>query len=205
MTIEAPRIIYLAHQSPGRLRFRLNWLRERRDAGAEIADALAQLDGVIEVKVRPFTGSVLVVYDPAAVDDAAIREALLVATDVTGVTLPGHETPEQIQQILHGSYHKGSELSHVVVKAFQGINVDLLRVSGGHVSLGTAMALALWAGAAAKIVANASMPLPDWHQMLWWGFRSFGTLESEAIQTARERPIEELYSPNDDSDADDQS
>jgi hypothetical protein len=39
--------------------------------------------------------------------------------------------------------------------------------------------------------------------MVWWGFRSFGTLESEAIESARERTIEELYAPDCDVDAPD--
>lgn len=200
MRCEPPRIIYLAHESPGRIRFRLSWLRDKRDEGPPIADALSELPGVVEVQVRPYTGSVLVTYDPARTDVATIRSALCDATGVAGVTRPGHETPEQIRQLLRGSFDEGSELSQAAVKAFQGINVDVLRMTHGRVSLGAMTSLSMWFGAAAKVLSSGRIELPEWHQMLWWGFRSFSTLESDAIETATAHTIEELCVPATDED-----
>ena len=188
-----PRIIYLAHDSPGRVRFRLSWLRDQRGEGTPIADALSELAGVGEVQVRPFTGSVLVTYDPARTDVATIRAALCGFTGVDGVTLPGQETPEQIRQILRESFDEGSELSQAAVKAFQGIHVDVLRMTHGRLSLGAMTSLSMWIAAAAKVLASGRIQLPEWHQMLWWGFRSFSELEGDAIETGRKRTLEDLY------------
>ncbi|HEX6838325.1 MAG TPA: hypothetical protein VF334_17230 [Polyangia bacterium] len=192
MRCEPPRIIYLAHDSPGRVRWRLSWLRDRRHEATPVADALSELAGVDEVQVRPFTGSVLVTYDPALIEVGAIRAALCAATGVDGVTRPGHETPAQIRQILRGSFDDGSHLSQAAVKAFQGLNVDVLRMSGGRVSLGALTSLSMCIGAAAKVLSSGRIELPDWHQLLWWGFRSFSELEGDAIATGRERTLEEL-------------
>ncbi len=200
MRCQSPRIIYLAHDSPGRLRFRLSWLRDRREEATPVADALSELPGVDEVQVRAFTGSVLVTYDPAQTGPATIRDALCRATGVSGVTLPGHETPQQIREILRGSFDDGSVLSQAAVKAFQGINVDVLRVSGGRVSLGALTSLSMWIGAATKVLTTGRIELPEWHQLLWWGFRSFSELERDAIETARQRTLEELCVPATDAD-----
>jgi hypothetical protein len=116
------------------------------------------------------------------------------------VTLPGHETPAQIRQILRGSFDEGSELSQAAVKAFQGINVDVLRMTSGRVSLGAMTSLSMWIGAAAKVLASGRIELPEWHQMLWWGFRSFSELEGDAIASASAHTIEELCVPATDAD-----
>ena len=193
MHCELPRIIYLAHDSPGRLRVRLSWLRDHRHEGTAVADTLSELAGVDEVQVRPYTGSVLVTYDPARIDAAAIRAALCGVTHVAEVTLPGHETPQQLRQILRGSMEEGAHLSQVASKAFEGLNVHFLRVTGGRLSLGGLTALGLWLGAAAKVATSDRLELPEWHQMLWWSFRSFAELEKEAIATARKHTHQKLH------------
>ena len=197
---QPPRIVYLAHESLGRVRFRLSWLRDCRLEATPIADALSELAGVDEVEVRPFTGSVLVTYDPSRADVAAIRAALFAATGVAEVTRPGHETPEQLRQILRGSFEEGSRVAQAAVKAFDGINVDVLRLSHGRVSLGAVTSLALWLGAAARVLSSGRLELPEWHQLLWWSFRSFSDLEGDAIETARARTLEELFVPAGDAD-----
>lgn len=193
MRCEPPRIIYLAHDSPGRVRFRLTWLRDRRSEGDAIAAALAEVAGVDEVQVRPFTGSVLVTYDPAHADVAAIRAALCKTTAVPEVTQPGHETPAQIRQILRGSVDEGAQLSQAAAKALHGLDVDVLRLTGGRASLGTITSLGLIVGAAAKVIGSGRIELPEWHQLLWWGFRSFSELEGEAIATARKHTHHKLH------------
>jgi hypothetical protein len=193
---EAPRILYLAHDSPGRLRFRFGWLRDHRDQASFIADELAALDGVDEVQVRPFTGSVLVGYDSARIGGEQIRRALCRVTGVDDVTLPGQETVEQIRQLLRDSHRKGSELARVAVRSFQGINVAVLSMTNGHVSLGALTSLMLWLGAAWRFLSTADLQLPEWHQMAWWGFRSFFTLEEQAIETGQARTLDELWTPS---------
>src|SRR5262245_13478124 len=108
----------------------MSWLRHHRDEANAIADALSEEPGVTEAQVRPFTGSVLVLYDQAQTDEAAIRRAVLSAARVASVTLPGQESPEQIREILERAFREGSQVTKVAVKAFQGIHVDVLRKTG---------------------------------------------------------------------------
>jgi hypothetical protein len=181
---EPVRIAYRVHESHGRVRFRLTWLRHRPDLAAALADALSAVEGVAQVRVRHFTGSVLVLFDPARSDGERIAAALLQATGLPRVTLPGHESGEDIDRLLDNSHRKGSDLSLALVRTIEGLHADFLRLSGGHVSLGVLMTLSMWMGAAAKMAHDARIEPPPWYQLVWWGFKSFYDLERAAIENA---------------------
>jgi hypothetical protein len=51
------------------------------------------------------------------------------------------------------------------------------------------------------VLASGRIELPEWHQMLWWGFRSFSELEGDAIAAGHKRTLEELCVPATDEDA----
>lgn len=177
-----PRLVYRAHQSPGRLRFRLTWLHDRPEEATALAERLADVPGVARVRVRAFTGSVLLLFDPDVTDAAQVTAALLAATGVPHVNVAGEETREEIRSIIQDSTEAGSELSQVAVRVFERLHVDFLRLTGGRVSLGAALAMTMWGGAALRIAADGRLELPAWHELLWLGFRSFFVLEQRAIE-----------------------
>lgn len=177
-----PRLVYRVHESPGRLRFRAAWLHDRPDEATALADRLAELDGVARVRVRAFTGSVLLLFDPTVTDTAQVTAGLLAATGVGNVTVAGQETREEVRRLIQDATERGSELSRVAVRVFEQLHVDFLRLTGGRVSFGAAMAMAMWAGAAARVAASDELELPPWHQLAWLGFRSFFELEQRAIE-----------------------
>ena len=177
-----PRLVYRVHQSPGRLRFRTTWLHDRPDEATALADRLADVQGVARVRVRAFTGSVLLLFDPAVTDAEALTAAVLAATGVAHLSVAGHETREEIRSIIQDATQQGSELSRVAVRLFEHLHVDFLRLTGGQVSLGAALAMGMWTGAAARIAVDGRLELPPWHQLVWLGFRSFFELEQRAIE-----------------------
>jgi hypothetical protein len=177
-----PRLIYRVHQSPGRLRLRASWLHDRPDEATALADALADLDGVAGVRVRAFTGSVLLLFDPARTDEARLTAAVVAATGVPRVSVAGEETRDEIRSIIQDSTEQGSELSRVAVRVIERLHVDFLRLTGGRVSLGAMLAVGMWTGAAVRVAAAGRLELPPWHQLLWLGFRSFVELEQRAIK-----------------------
>ncbi len=60
------------HHLPGRLRVRMSCVKDHPDLGPVIAHALYAIAGVRGVRVSPVTGSVVVEYNPAQTDTAAI-------------------------------------------------------------------------------------------------------------------------------------
>jgi hypothetical protein len=66
---------YYLHSVPGRLRVKIPQLRHRPAMAAEISETLS-MGGIHEVKIRSLTGSVVVLYDAALLDDAQILAIL---------------------------------------------------------------------------------------------------------------------------------
>jgi hypothetical protein len=182
------RLIYPAHASPGRLRFRLTWLRDAPAEARPLADALSSLSGVAQVRVRAFTGSVLVLYDPDHVDAERITRALLDATHLDHVTISGQETAEDLDRILHEADDNGSAVSRAMVECLEGLHIDFLRLTGGRLSLGSFAAIGLLGSSAARLFGE-DVELPPWYQLAWWGFKSLQDVHKRAIARRIGLPI----------------
>src|SRR5438105_2722282 len=94
------RLIHLVHELPGRLRLRLWWLRDAPAEATPLCDRLAQVDGVIEVRCRPATGSLLFSYDPERTDAGRLLDAVRAATGVQVVIRPGEDNPAEDAALL---------------------------------------------------------------------------------------------------------
>jgi hypothetical protein len=176
-----PRLVYLVHRGPGRLRLRLRWLRDAPDEATALADRLAALPGAAEVEVRPSTGSVLVRYDPELLDGERVVDEVLRATGVDHTTLPGHESAEEVRALLNHAAARGRPLGRALVVAARRLNLHVLRLTDGQLSLGMVVSAGLLGTAAAQVVARGEIELPEWYQLLWWSFRSFTTTESDLL------------------------
>lgn len=189
------RVIFVVHSMRGRLRCRLSWLRGRTEDATAVADALAAMPGMGSVEVRPYTGSVLCQYDPSALDERRILDAITRHTGVSLVNRPGErclEVEREIERAVREARREGADLARSVAAAFRGISTDVLRATEGRLDLGTLMALGFVTGGALEVVATRKLPMPPWFQLGWWAFRAFTTLEQKAIQhvaeTTPERP-----------------
>jgi len=171
----APRVIELAHGSPGRLRLRLAWLRRDRDACTSLADHLAGVRGVREVVVRPRTGSVLFTYDPAHARAeqliAAVRRRTRVALVRQAGTAPAAPPPPRPRG--------PSRVGRAVAETARGLDDDIWRATGGNFDLGTVAGLAFLALGAIEVAVTRTMPMPAWFNLAWMSFRTFAIFESD--------------------------
>ena len=91
-----PVRVAVVHSLPGRVRFRANpdALRLIRGPGlAELGRSLADTPGVRSAALNPRTGSILLRYDPALLDETGLY-TLLLRTDLAPLVSPGAEKPE---------------------------------------------------------------------------------------------------------------
>ncbi|PTL81736.1 HMA2 domain-containing protein [Vitiosangium sp. GDMCC 1.1324] len=182
-----PRIIYLAHSSPGRTRLRLPWLRQDSKLATTVADAVERLPGVEMVEVKPYTGSVLCTYDPGELQEETLLEELRRVTGVELVVRPGESVPGEEEELLK-AIDGGSNLAVEASRFFKGVNLDMLRATGGHMDLPTLATFGFVTAGAVEVLTTKKLPMPPWFNLAWWAFRTFTTMEKKAIENT-EAPL----------------
>ena len=178
-----PRLIRLAHDSPGRLRLRLPELRNQPGVSTALADHLAQTPGVVEVAVRPRTGSVLCRYDErhttAAKLIAAVRRQPRAATR----RREGEASPRSARAVRP----QGSSVARALADAFRAFDDEIFNASSGRVDLGTLAGLGLLGAGAAEVIMTRELPAPPWFSLAWWALRTFTMFEASPRSTPAPR------------------
>jgi hypothetical protein len=179
-----PRYIRIVHAMPGRSRFRLSWLRGERRTNQEevtrLADALAALPGMREVRIDPYTGSVLCLHDVerAAADRAALVGHLVRLTGVETVLGEGQAppaTPPAPAHLAAGSVARG------MVRLFKDLDDRVLAATDGKLDLGTLATLGFLATGAIGVASRRQLSAPPWFNLAWWGFRTFMSVERDLL------------------------
>jgi hypothetical protein len=169
------RWLALVHHLPERTRLLSPVLRRNDDACARAAESLAALPGVRDVRVRPYTGSVLVTHarDVAvATLVAALRDTLA----IDRVLAAGEPAP------LDPDVPALSALAREMVSTIRTLDRDIRRKTDGTVDLGTLVTFGLFGAGAVEIATTGNLPIPPWFQLAWWGFRTFVTTEQDEIE-----------------------
>lgn len=167
----------VAHHLPERTRLRCPVLRRNPAACTRLADVLAGVPGVREVKVRPYTGSALILHD-AGVAVAALTEAASGALDGARVLAPGEAPP------LSAAVPAFSSIRQKLVAIVGEIDRDIRRGSDGSVDLGTLATLGMVGAGAAGVVATGELQAPPWFNLAWWAYRTFMTTQNGAVSPA---------------------
>lgn len=174
------KIIHVIHTSPGRTRLRLPWLRRATELATSLADDLLRVEGLYEVQVRPYTGSVLCIHDPEELDVERLLEVVRRLTGVDDVAYPGEELPDG--EALLQSLAEGSNVARAASLFIKGLNVEVLRATEGHLDLGALAALGFVVAGAVDVAIKGKISAPPWFNLGWWAFRTFATVEGVAIQ-----------------------
>jgi hypothetical protein len=155
----------VVHHIPGRLRVRI-------PAGAPsegLVDAVTAVRGVRLASWSPRTRGLLVLYDPAFAESTAILDAI---ADQTHAEL----APPPV-----GSNGARPTVAAAVTALAQDMNARVLRRSGGLITLGALVPLALTMWAAAEVVRGRTGPLA-WSTALWYAhglFRDYNVSSRE--------------------------
>lgn len=168
------RWLEIAHHLPDRTRLRTPVLRKDAPAAERVADALAAIPGVREVKVRPYTGSILIEHKPEIAVDAlldVVRSALAIER-----VLAVGETPPVDPDV-----PAFSSVARKLASAVRELDRDIRRQSAGSVDLGMLATLGFVTAGAAEVAISGELPLPPWFNLAWWAYRTFMTTEQQAM------------------------
>jgi hypothetical protein len=168
------RWLQLVHSVPGRTRLRFPALRHEPATQERVADELVAVTGVREVRIRPFTGSILVTHD-RGLTGAAVLDAAHRITGADFVLAAGQSPP------VSGEAPTLSRIAQLTARAFRDIDHDVLLRSGGSLDLGTLVTLGFLAAGAIGIGVDRQIQMPPWFNLAWWGYRTFMVNEQEEI------------------------
>ena len=151
---------------PGRMRMRLPQPRRRESIAARVRSDLGHVEGVRNVLVNILTGSVLVLYDPDALDadelvDAA-RDADIVS-DVGGAAEAVEEAP----------WPEVSALGKQIVNWVRELDRSIRQASGGLIDLKLLIPLVLLALALARAIASGRRTPMPWYTLMWYAYSTF--------------------------------
>lgn len=168
------RWLAVAHHLPDRTRLRTAVLRKDPATCERLADTLAGIPGVREVKIRPYTGSALILHGEH-VAIAALVEAAKRTLSVDRVLAVGEKPPLDTQVPAFSS------LARKLVVAVREIDREIRRGSDGTIDLGMLATLGFLGAGAAEVVVSGQLRMPPWFNLAWWGFRTFMTTERSEI------------------------
>jgi hypothetical protein len=176
------RFIQVVHALPGRARFRLPWLHDRRktDEPARLGEELARLPGMREAEIRPFTGTVLCHYDPQRLDHAALVAELRRLTGVETTLGPSDRPPveEPLRRAGPG------EVAREVARLFKDLDEGVLAATDGKMDLGTVATFGFFAAGALNVTVRRKAGAPPWFILAWWGLRTFMLSEADPVTDA---------------------
>jgi hypothetical protein len=175
------RYLQIVHAIPGRTRLRCPTLRHDRDQVECAADALAAVAGVHEVKIRPYTGSILVLHE-AAVTPAMLVAAAQQVLACERVVQRGEQPPTD------DFTPELSKIARLAAAAFRDLDRDVLRRSEGSLDLGVLATLGFLGAGAVQLAIEREVELPQWFNLAWWGYRTFMTNEADEIASVHDRP-----------------
>jgi hypothetical protein len=177
MSDAAPRFVQVVHVTPGRVRLRLPWLRKAQEEADAVADRIAAIEGVAEVQVRAFTGSVLCLFDEEQLEVDELVAAAARAVEVDRVVRAGDKPPAPPPLARPGDGHRSS-VARALTRSVREINADTLNATDGRLDLGTMAFLAFISAGAAEIVFSRQLPAPPWFNLAWWAVQAFTAYES---------------------------
>jgi hypothetical protein len=172
----------IVHHLPERTRLRSPALRGDPAACTRLADVLAGVPGVREVKVRPYTGSALILHD-AGVAVGPLTEAASRALGGARVLATGEAPP------LSTAVPAFSSIRQKLVAIARELDRDIRRGSEGSVDLGTLATLGMVGAGAAQVATSGELPMPPWFNLAWWSYRMFMTTQSVDAEPAPDKPV----------------
>jgi hypothetical protein len=167
--------LHVVHHFPGRLRVRARPFRESPELAGQVAAAIGEEPGVLEVRTSEITGSLVIVYQPHRVQLPRLIQRLLAVSGLPAVEV---DDVDRWQQRAPG----GEQLR----RALDALNEKLRAASRGALDLRTAGPGAL-VGLGLTALLFGKRLVPNWYDLLFWGFDTFVNLNPPA-QTEAARP-----------------
>ena len=163
--------VRLAHASPGRIRLKVEDIKNDPQRAGEIEAKLRSVSGLQSAQANPVTGSLLLIYDEPALESMELPFAV---AQVLGISLNDLD-PEDLRLLMshQGNGYKlhASSISEGLESTVREMNTAVRRTVGAD--LGILLPLALAVLGIRSLVLSEKTLLPSWHDYLWFSFSTY--------------------------------
>ena len=163
--------VRLAHASPGRIRLKVEDVKNDPQRAREIEVKLRTVSGIRSVHANSLTGSLLLTYDEPAMESMELPFAV---ARVLGISLNDLD-PEDLRRLMahqgNGSKLPELSISEGLESTVREMNAAVRRVVGADLGILLPLALALL-GFRSLLVSEKTV-LPSWHDYLWFSFSTY--------------------------------
>ncbi|MCZ6624896.1 MAG: hypothetical protein O7B35_11805 [Deltaproteobacteria bacterium] len=175
----------IVHFIPGRVRVKIDQLKGNAPLAEDLQRVLSAVDGIHQAKASPFTGSVLICYDPAQPEsiDAAVETG-----KISGVFPDGLDVEPLKDQLRTYNARNGSSstLGGEIKLLFGNLNTETRRVTRGFASLKDLIPLTLFFLGLRSLLFSGQRLVPSWYDYFWFAFGTFFVLNPTQPSTRAE-------------------
>jgi hypothetical protein len=153
---------------PGRLRVRAETFRVLPEIGEEVAQRVAQEEGVTSATASPVTGSLLVLYEPRELQLPRLIHLLVRAGGLYGIEVDAAN-----------DWKHEPEDGAKVRAAFAKVNDAVRAATSGTIDMKVALPGTL-AGTGLLMFLAGRRRVPEWYDLIFWAFVTFSNLNPRA-------------------------
>jgi cation transport ATPase len=163
--------VRLAHASPGRIRLKVEDIKNDPQRAREIEAKLRTVSGIHSAQANPVTGSLLLIYDEPTLESMELPFAV---AQVLGISLNDLD-PEDLRLLMshqgNGNKLHASSISEGLESTVREMNAAVRRTVG--TDLGILLPLALAVLGLRSLLVSEKTLLPSWHDYLWFSFSTY--------------------------------
>jgi hypothetical protein len=163
--------VRLAHASPGRIRLKVEDIKNNPHRASDIEVKLRTVSGLQSVHANPLTGSLLLTYDEPALESMELPFAV---AQVLGISLNDLD-PEDLRLLMshqgNGNKFAASAVTEGLESTVRDMNAAVRRTVGADLGLLLPLALAVL-GLRSLLVSDKPL-FPSWHDYLWFSFSTY--------------------------------
>jgi hypothetical protein len=163
--------VRLAHASPGRIRLKVEEIKNDPRRAGDIEAKLRTVPGIHSAHANPLTGSLLLTYDEPVLESMELPFAV---AQVLGISLNDLD-PEDLRVLMshqgNGNKFNASSVTEGFESTVRDMNAAVRRAVGADLSLLVPLGLAVL-GIRSLLVSEKTL-LPSWHDYLWFSFSTY--------------------------------
>lgn len=163
--------VRLAHISAGRMRLKVDDIKGNARRARDIEDQLRVVSGIHSVEGNPVTGSLLLTYDPSALESMELQFSVAQALGISLNDMDPDEVRRLMSPLGNGAGQSGLSVAEGMQQTVRQVNAILQRTVGADLATIIPFGLALL-GIRSVMISHKGV-MPAWHDYFWFSLSTY--------------------------------